>query len=399
MGRSKRVTHWMGRIEPVAPLATEPRQRRIANFLAAAVILAFSLLAGSGIFHHAKRQDFLNIYTGARLALEGQFPRLHDPALQLAREQELAGPSRTLVPFVRPHFYALALSPLALLPWDSAFVVWILLQLGFLLALLILAAQLMGSESAVLVAMFTAPILGLLHGQDSYLVALLALLGFRALELGHETRGGLWWSLLLIKFHLALGPAAALIAARRWRAFRAFLLGCVLLGAINLALSGAEGARLYAQMLLNPATEGLYPAPQKLACLQGLAATLPLAPHWTHLAIGLPIVFSLIRGVRNLHWRTCYALIQGGALYLTPHVHLYDWSVLTPAFLSSAGSRNPLRLRGLSLFLLSPLAAAAFLGSIFTQPLVHLAYLAWLAVLAWAMPSPRWRASRAAPES
>jgi len=51
--------------------------------------------------------------------------------------------------------------------------------------------------------------------------------------------------------------------------------------------------------------------------------------------------------------------------------------------LSSARSSNRCLERGLALFLLSPFAAAALLGSPYTQPGVHLAYIAWLGALAF----------------
>jgi len=361
----------------------EPRQRRLANFLAAGAILVFSLATGADILSHAKQQDFLNLYTGGLLAREGQYQRLHDPVLQLRRERDLAGPGRTLVPFVRPHFYALALSPLTLLPLDKAFVVWLALQVALLVALLALAGRDMGSEGVLLAAMFAGPLLGLLHGQDSFLIALLSYLGFRSLKRGQEWRGGLWWSLLLVKFHLAIGPALALLAGRRWRAIGSFFSGCALLAVINFALSGRQGAALYARLLMDPATEGLYPAPVKLTCLQGLAANLPLPAVLVYAAAGLPVlVFSLL-ALRSGAWRRQYAAVQGGALYLTPHVYLYDWSVLVPALLSSARSSNRCLERGLALFLLSPFAAAALLGSPYTQPGVHLAYIAWLGALAF----------------
>lgn len=372
----------------------EPRQRRLANLLAAGVILVFNLSTGAGILSHAKQQDFLNLYTGASLALEGQYQRLHDPVLQLQRERDLAGRGRTLVPFVRPHFYAWALSPLARLPLDKAFVVWITVQGALLLILLALAGSDMGSEGVLLAAIFAGPLLGLLHGQDSFLIALLSYLGFRSLARGQELRGGLWWSLLLVKFHLAIGPAAALLAVRRWRAAGAFLSGCVLLAGFNFALSGRQGAALYARLLMDPATEGLYPAPEKLASLQGLAANLPLPAVLVYAAAGLPVLVFTVLAFRGGAWRRQCAAAQAGVLYLTPHVYLYDWSVLAPALLTSANSRNPAWERGLSLFLLSPFAAAALLGSPYTQPGVHLAYIAWLAALA--LPGAAQRSARGA---
>jgi hypothetical protein len=308
------------------------RQRETANLLGAAAILIFSFAAGSGILQHARTQDFLNLYTGAALAREGQFHRLHDAGLQLERERALAGEGRSLVPFVRPHFYALLLSPLARLSLDAAFRVWIALQASLLLLLLFLIWRDRGSEAALLAAMFACLTIGLVHGQDNVVMALLAYLGFRSLERGREVQGGLWWSLLLAKFHLALGPLLVLAAGRRRRAMGAFACGAAALAVISLGLSGVEGAVAYARFLLNPSSEGLYPAPEKLASLQGLAANLPAPAGWTYALAGLPVALLTLLAFRR-PWRQSVCLAQGGALYLTPHVYLYDWSVLIPALL------------------------------------------------------------------
>ncbi len=357
------------------------RQRSIANLLGAAAILIFSFTAGSGILPHARTQDFLNLYTGASLAREGRFHRLHDPAVQLERERELAGAGRSLVPFVRPHFYALVLSPLARLSLDAAFRVWIALQASLLLLLLFLIGRDRGSEAVLITAMFACLLIGLVHGQDSVLIALLAYLGFRSLERGREVQGGLWWSLLLVKFHLAAGPFLVLAAGRKWRAIGAFACAAAALAAINFGLSGREGAELYIRFLSNPFSEGLYPAPEKLACLQGLGANLPIPAAWTYVLAGLPVALLALLAFRR-PWRQSACLAQGGALYLTPHVYLYDWSVLVPALLLGAEEKRRPRVRGLSLFLLSPLSAAAFLASPYTQAGVHGAYLMWLAAIA-----------------
>src|ERR1700680_3099550 len=96
------------------------------------VPLAVALLAialwtalGSLMLAPAQRADFLNLYTGASLALSGHFGDLYDYSIQSAVSRAQV-PDVTLVfPFVRPPFYALALSPLALLPFRDAFAVWI----------------------------------------------------------------------------------------------------------------------------------------------------------------------------------------------------------------------------------------------------------------------------------
>src|SRR5271168_4884165 len=101
------------------------------------VVLAFSILwisMGSLITPGAKKHDFLNLYTGASLALDGRFAAMHDVDVQLDRERRFVPSTDALVPFVRPSFYALPLAPLALIPYAAAFWVWIAAESALLLA-------------------------------------------------------------------------------------------------------------------------------------------------------------------------------------------------------------------------------------------------------------------------
>ena len=103
----------------------------------AAVVLALCGLwvtLGSRTLSIARRHDFLNLYTGGSLALSGDFKDLHDVDVQLARERKFVPDLPQLVPFVRPIFYALALAPIAALPYNTAFIVWITLQSALLIA-------------------------------------------------------------------------------------------------------------------------------------------------------------------------------------------------------------------------------------------------------------------------
>src|SRR5271168_3687871 len=89
-----------------------------------AAVLAFCLVwvaLGSLIAPGARKHDFLNLYTGASLALDGNFAHMHSPQVQFERERRFVPELKDLVPFVRPPFYALILAPLALLPFGAAF--------------------------------------------------------------------------------------------------------------------------------------------------------------------------------------------------------------------------------------------------------------------------------------
>ena len=88
---------------------------------------------GSQIVEGARNHDFLNLYTGASLALDGNFAQLYDPAVQLERERRFVPQLDALVPFVRPHFYAAILAPLALIPFRPALWVWLAIQVLLLI--------------------------------------------------------------------------------------------------------------------------------------------------------------------------------------------------------------------------------------------------------------------------
>src|SRR5580698_4413185 len=93
--------------------------------IAAVGAALFYAAIGANIVGNAQRHDFLNLYTGATLAHEGDFARLHDPDRQFAVERTLVPDLPALVPFVRPPIYAVLLSPLASMPLKTAFWVWV----------------------------------------------------------------------------------------------------------------------------------------------------------------------------------------------------------------------------------------------------------------------------------
>src|SRR3984957_20114870 len=95
------------------------------------VVVAFCgvwIALGSMIVPSSKGHDFLNLYSAGSLSLDGKFATLHDPAVQLEREQRFVPSTQKVIPFGRPLFYSLALAPLAAIPFTQAFWVFIISQ-------------------------------------------------------------------------------------------------------------------------------------------------------------------------------------------------------------------------------------------------------------------------------
>lgn len=277
---------------------------------------------------HARNHDFLNLYTGASLALDGRFSQLHDTGVQLDRERELVPETRVLIPFVRPHFHALLIAPLALIPFAAAFYVWTagqwLLYGGFGWW----AQRRLGGDSMVWWAAYVPGAMGIIHGQDSALMLAILTAGFALSEKDRPVAAGLVWSLLLMKFHLCFGLAVALAAARMWVHLAGFTAGGALLAATSLALGGLTGAAHYVNMLTNKDLERLSPAPAKMLNFQGLAASAGVQGEQV-LAAGAVIGLALAAAAA---WKSPprLALAAGvaGGLFAAPHVYIYDLTFL-----------------------------------------------------------------------
>lgn len=373
------------------PGATPPplrlTNRDAGNLLAAAAILASYITLGAGSVVHGRDQDFLNLYTGAVLARDGRLHELHDPDAQLAVEQSIRPGRTVLVPFVRPHFYAAALRPLASLPHETAHKVWIALQGAFMLAFLALVYREFGSEAVVLAALFAPPVMGSLQGQDNWILGLIAMAGLRAMRQGRELRGGLIWSLALLKFHLAAGLALAALAGRRSRALAGFAAGGALLAALSLALGGWAGAVCYWRMLVNPLTEGLYPSREKMSNLQGLAAALQVPDIWMYATLGTAVLLLIALGLRGAEWWKQFSLALGGWLVLAPHIYLYDLTILLPAIVWSVRECATRGARWSGLLLTNPLFIFGAMSSDRLQPLIVAAMIGWLALLSRDRPA------------
>lgn len=370
--------------------------RDTGNLLAAFAILAFYITLGAGSVEHGRDQDFLNLYTGAVLARDGRLHELHDPGVQLAVEQSIK-PGRTyLVPFVRPHFYAAVLRPLASLPHETAHAVWIALQGAFMIAFFALLWREYGSEAVVLAALFAPPVMGSLQGQDNWMLGLIAMAGLRALRQGHEFKGGAIWSLALLKFHLAPGLALAALVARRSRALAGFVAGGAALATASLALGGWAGAAAYWRMLINPLTQGLYPSREKMSNLQGLAAALQVPDLWVYATLGTAVVLMLALGLRGAQWWKQFSLALGGWLVLAPHVYLYDLTMLLPAVVWSVREGATRGVRWSGLLLTNPLFIFGIMASDKLQPLIVPALIGWLLLVSRDRPA---EVTPAAPES
>jgi hypothetical protein len=371
---------------PEAPIQSEVWARKrgelISTLIVAAGAVCLWVALGSFVVEAALKHDFLNIYTGASLALEGRFDVLHDPAVQFAREREIAGDLRQVVPFVRPAFYAALLSPLALLPYRAAFVVWLALQSLLLAACLAWAWRRWGADAFLWGILSLPAALGIAHGQDGPVMLAAVCIGYELLSRGRPQVGGAAWSFGLVKFHLWLVLPVALAARREWRVLRGFAGGAAALAAAALLLGGFGGAGKYARLLTNKELERLSPTPENMWNLQGIAENFALSgPAFFVPASAAVLLLAALALRRAPLWRTIASGMTAGLL-VAPHVYGYDATMLLLAvWLTMAHAASPWTRRMCMLHAVPLTPLATLLGKPFAA-IPALVMLSWLAALA-----------------
>ncbi len=303
---------------------------------------AMWIALGSQILPSARSHDFLNIYTGASLALEGRFADLHDPEVQLARERRIYPQLYALVPFVRPAFYAAFLMPLALLPYSTAFAVWIAAQSALLLGCWTWIWRRFGADALVFAALFLPCPLGIASGQDCVMMLALFIFAYELAERSRWFAAGATLALMLMKFHLILLWPVAMLIQRRWRMLAGFCATALALVAICTALGGVGSLRLYAALLQNRSLDHLSPSPELMISVQGMLANLGIEARWTSALTIAAAVVVFLWSVRAAPLWRLFAITAVASLWIVPHVYGYDASLLLlPIVLTIFRSANP----------------------------------------------------------
>lgn len=226
------------------------RLRRIAFiwFAVAGVLLALylarqlraGLTDGMG---HPFGEDFLNFWSGARLALTGQADAIYDLAHFHAFETGVVGAPIDLYHYSYPPVMWLLSAPFALLSYPLAWALW----QGAGWAAFASAARRIAPEHGLLFAIaLPAVLINAIGGQNGCWTA--AILGWGLILI--DRRPGLAGAILalfVVKPQLGWLIPVALIAARRWRALVAFMGGAALLLAATLPLYGIESWLAYAR--------------------------------------------------------------------------------------------------------------------------------------------------------
>lgn len=320
------------------------RNIRLALFALFSYLLLVQLVVGVvGLKQGAKGSaDFRHLYTAGYMVRTGQGHELYNYALEEKLQNEIVGPERT-IPFDHLAYEALFYVPFSWLGFRAAYFAFA--AVNFLC--LIVAERLFRPNLASLESLerfvpeamffcFPPVVLAIILGQDSILLLLLAVLSFRALEMGQEARAGALWSLGFFKFQLVLPVILLFLLWRKWR----FVVAASLCGAAAIGLSawvaGISGTRAFLatmmEMSVHLSTDVLRykfgTNPDAMPNLRGLIDALA-APHFAAIVVQAAVAAATIL-VIILAWRMQPSLPLAilAAVLVSYHGLIHDASLL-----------------------------------------------------------------------
>jgi hypothetical protein len=285
------------------------RQPKTKSNIRALVLLVFvlgaSAFAAASFSKSIQGADFPDFYCAARMVADGQGHQLYDAALQRQYQARYAGRVGTL--YIHPPFETVLYLSVAWLPLLPAYLLWCLLNIGFLaLALRRLTTDLLNPWhwSIFLAASltFVPVLLCLQQGQDSILLLLLVVLGFTALHSSRAFAAGCLLALGLFKFQIVL-PLIFVLFVRagskaRAKLAKGFALVALALAGLSAAICGWSVFSAYPKFLLDLRTQQYAGVvPQGMANFRGLVFLLSRSERsgWAIVTLTVLSVAALIQ--------------------------------------------------------------------------------------------------------
>jgi hypothetical protein len=217
----------------------------------AIVLMGAVLWSAHGI--HTEKTDFSLTYVGAYIVHQGEGTRLYDVELQKRVRDSLFRDPNPLF-YEHPPFEALLLSPLAALPFRTAYMVWGFLNASvwLLLIFFLRPCLLWPREEFGYLALWLlfAPLgVALFQGQSSLLVLAIFSITFIRLKEYREFSAGLALGVGLFKLQFILPFALIMLFRKRWQFLAGFACTSFFLGMISLGRVGWTGLTSYVRFL------------------------------------------------------------------------------------------------------------------------------------------------------
>ena len=295
------------------------------------ILIGWDLWAAATTFisQYGVRNDFRLAYAAASVGINDGYARLYDLSAQKAVIESL-GPGFNPQPFISPPPLAWLVTPLLVLPFAAALVVWTFLLLAALVWTWYLLAPpgrtVRAAHLALLLGVFPVAF-GVMVGQPGALVAAAVATAWWLLRNDRPVWAGVALSLIVIKPQLALLVPVCLLVSGHARTFGAWLVATLLIGLVALAMLGPEGLARYRDVLAQTQTPawditrrysisgplGLGPL---LTITQVVVVVVTLVAAWRHRGTGpeLPMAAGIV-----------------GSLLASPYLGFQDFLMLVVA--------------------------------------------------------------------
>jgi hypothetical protein len=355
------VSRPVGRRDPVRS-ATAPavQTNAIRYVLGNATALLIGLVSAyialsRGTDVSIRIHDFMEYFSASHLVVQGHGGDLYNLPLLGNVQSSLAyplWPGRSVLPFLYPPYVAVALAPLAALPYTLAFLLWLALNCILFFTVtyaLERYAGLTGRRALLLrlgsvcsLPVFMA--LGL--GQISVLLLALFTLVFFAVRAGRDGTAGVALAVALVKPAYVVPFLVVLLVKHRWRALAAFGASTVLLALVALPFCGVSINFTYLRTLITVSSWQGHSG--GVVVRDVLVAPATYAAQWNHsfagfvqlllhsaAALAASIGFTLIAllllaRITHTHAEVDIPLGMAAvlALLISPHTLAYDLTIL-----------------------------------------------------------------------
>jgi hypothetical protein len=289
---------------------------------------------------HLWGRDFINVWTGGHLTLEGRSDVIYALRDYVAYQRELFGA-------ITPHFYSypptslFLAAPFGLLPYFAAFLLWIAGTLGIFLWAARPYIRDVRNFPLLLAAITPAALINIWAGHYGFLIGALWLACFTRLEQQQPTRAGVIAALLTIKPHLGLLLPPLLIARRKWKTIVVAAIGSTALFVLSAAAFGfdlwleyaTKTSRFQASLLESKTKNFLALMPGTFTSIRYATKSGEMVAWVSHVCIAAAAAFMVWRAERNGASFTDLAFISATATFLIlPYAFNYDMTVVSLGF-------------------------------------------------------------------
>jgi hypothetical protein len=237
----------------IAYIRVRTRLWSAVGLLVGVMLIGWDVVVAASTFipQYAVRNDFRLAYAAATVGIRSGYGHLYDLAAQ-SSAIELLGPGFNPQPFISPPPLAWLVTPLLVLPFAAALIVWTLLllvALGWTWYLLAPSGGFAKAAHLVLLLGVFPVAFGVMVGQPGAWVAAAAATAWWWLRSDRPVWAGLALSVIVLKPQLAFLVPLCLLVSGHARTFGAWLVATLLIGLVALALLGADGVARYREVL------------------------------------------------------------------------------------------------------------------------------------------------------